>query len=367
MTDVLIICGGTGGHLSPGIALAEELKSRGFSSTLCISQKSIDRAIAQKYRHISFERFTGKGFSGGLWGKLQFFQQLMFSLPKIFMMIRNKKPKVMVLFGGYLSVGFGLLGVLLHVKIVLHEANGKVGKAVRLLQGFAYRVYLPRSVMVKEINKSKVRHAGYPLRKEMVAIAKKEAREQLGLECKGTLLVVIGGSQGAQVLNRWVIDHFELLIEEGISIYCISGLKNGLESHDVSVNSRGESVTIKMVPFSDNMAAVLSAGDLVVSRAGAGAIAEITRCEVPSILVPYPYAADNHQFFNAKIHESLGGGILIDENNIKKLYEEVKVLISNHSLLEQISLNLMNLNAVNASEEIVDDLEGVIRGKADES
>ena len=159
MTDVLIICGGTGGHLSPGIALAEELKSRGFSSTLCISQKSIDTAIAQKYGHIGFERFPGKGFSGGLLGRLQFFQQLIFSLPKVYRMIRNKKPKVMVLFGGYLSVGFGLVGMLLNVKIVLHEANGKAGKAVRLLQGFAYRIYLPKSVMFKEVKKSKVRHA----------------------------------------------------------------------------------------------------------------------------------------------------------------------------------------------------------------
>ena len=367
MTDILIICGGTGGHLSPGIALAEELKGRDFSSKLCISQKSIDTAIAQKYEHIDFERFSGKGFSGGLFGKLKFFQQLICSLPKVFWMIRNEKPKVMVLFGGYLSVGFGLLGMVLKVKIVLHEANGKVGKAVRLLQGFADRVYLPRSVVNKEVKQSKVRHAGYPLRKEMIAMDKYEARSQLGLECEGTLLVVIGGSQGAQVLNKWVIDHFEQLIEEGISIYCISGLKNGLESHDVSKNSRGESVTIKMAPFSDNMAAVLSAGDLVVSRAGAGAIAEITRCEVPSILIPYPYATDNHQFFNAKIHESLGGGILLDENNLEKLYEEVKVLISDHNLLGQISLNLMNLNAVDASEEIVDDLQAIIKGKSYES
>ena len=363
MTDVLIICGGTGGHLSPGIALSEELKSRGFSSKLCISQKSIDTEIAKKYEHIDFERFSGKAFSGGLLGRLQFFQQLVCSLPKIFKMIQNEKPKVMMLFGGYLSVGFGLLGILLKVKIVLHEANGKVGKAVRLLQRFAYRVYLPKSVMLKEIKKSKVCHAGYPLRKEMVAMEKDEARKQLGLECEGSLLVIIGGSQGAQALNKWVIDHFEQLIEEGISIYCISGLKNDLHSYDVSTNSRGEQVTIKMVPFSDNMAAVLSAGDLVVSRAGAGAIAEITRCEVPSILIPYPYAADNHQFFNARIHESLGGGILLDETHIEKLYQEVKVLISNQSLLQQISLNLMNLNAVDASKEIVDDLEAAIRQK----
>ena len=117
---------------------------------------SITPEIAKKYKHIDFERFSGKGFSGGLFGRLQFFQQLVCSFPKIFKMIQNEKPKVMMLFGGYLSVGFGLLGILLNVKIVLHEANGKVGKAVRLLQGFAYRIYLPKSVMLKEIKKSKV-------------------------------------------------------------------------------------------------------------------------------------------------------------------------------------------------------------------
>ena len=275
MTDVLIICGGTGGHLSPGIALAEELKDRDFLSILCISQKSIDSAIAQKYKHIGFERFPGRAFSGGILGKIQFFKQLICSFPKIYRMIRNEKPKVMVLFGGYLSVGFGLFGIFLNVKIVLHEANVKVGKAVRLFQGFAYRTYLPRSAIIKEVKKSKVVYTGYPLRKEMVAIDKANARRQLGMECSGTLLVVIGGSQGAQVFNKWVIDHFEKLIEDGISIYCITGLKNGLESHDFSTNTRGDAVSIKMVPFSDNMAAVLSAADLVVSRAGAGAIAEI--------------------------------------------------------------------------------------------
>jgi UDP-N-acetylglucosamine--N-acetylmuramyl-(pentapeptide) pyrophosphoryl-undecaprenol N-acetylglucosamine transferase len=367
MTDVLIICGGTGGHLSPGIALAEELKSRGFSSILCISQKSIDTAIVSKYAHIDFERFPGKGFAGGLLGKLKFFQQLIFSLPRIFGIIRKEKPKILVLFGGYLSVGFGLMSILLNVKFALHEANGRTGKAVRLLQVFADRIYLPKSVVVKDIKKSKVANVGYPLRKEMMVLDKIKARRQLGLDCEGTLLMVIGGSQGAQVLNKWVIDHFEHLIEQGVSIYCISGLNNGLESYDVSINSRGESVTIKMVPFTDNMAAVLSAADLVVSRAGAGAIAEITHCEVPSILVPYPYAADNHQYYNAKVHESLGGGVLLEEENIEKLCEEVHALISNHSLLEQINLNLINLNAVNASEVMVDDLLSVIGEKTNES
>ena len=193
-----------------------------------------------------------------------------------------------------------------------------------------------------------------------MSLDKNEARKRLELSCDGLLLVIIGGSQGAQVLNKWVIEHFEKLMGRGISIYCITGLSNGLESYDISTNDRGDEVFIKMVPFSDNMAAVLSAADLVISRAGAGAVAEITCCKVPSILIPYPYATDNHQLSNARIHEGKGGGIVLNESNIDKLYSEVESLISNNTLLEQISINLMNFSTTDATKDIVDDLEFII-------
>ena len=360
MTDVLIICGGTGGHLSPGIAVAEVLQARNYTSLLCISQKSIDSAIIAKYNRLKFESFSGKGFSGGLWGRLLFFYQLVFSLPKIAQIILVHKPKVLLLFGGYLSVGFGLLGVLFNRTLVLHEANAKPGKAVRLLQRFAKRVYLPLGVNMPSIKKAKLGNHGYPVRKEIAWMEKAAARSQIGIAGDGPLLVFIGGSQGAEVFNKWVMNNFNRLTEDGISIYCITGLNNGLESYDVSVNKRGESVTINMVPFSDQMSAVLSAADLVVSRAGAGAIAEIIRCQVPSILIPYPYAADNHQLYNARMHETLGGGIVLEQSNMDRLNDEIKALIHNHRLLEQIQINLANLERQAASELIVNDLESMV-------
>lgn len=365
MTDVLIICGGTGGHLSPGIAVAEELQARKYTSLLCISQKSIDSAIIAKYKTLNFESFSGRGFSGGLWGRLLFFYRLVLSLPKIAQIIILHKPSVLLLFGGYLSVGFGLMGILFHRTLVLHEANSKPGKAVRLLKRFARRVYLPKGVSLRSIKKSKLRNHGYPLRKEMVLMEKAAARAQIGIAGEGPLLVVIGGSQGAEIFNKWVIDNFNRLTEDGISIYCITGLNNGLESRDVSLNQRGETVTISLVPFSDQMSAVLSAADLLVSRAGAGAIAEIIRCQVPSILVPYPYAADNHQLYNAKMHETLGGGIVLEQTDMDRLYDEIKALIYNYSLLEQIQINLVNLERQSASELIVDDLESMVDLKND--
>lgn len=365
MTDVLIICGGTGGHLSPGIAVAEALQARSYSSLLCISQKSIDSAIIAKYKTLNFESFSGKGFSGGLWGRFLFFYQLVHSLPKIARIILAHKPKVLLLFGGYLSVGFGLMGILFYRTLVLHEANAKPGKAVRLLQRFAKIVYLPKGVHMPSIKKPKLRNHGYPVRKEITWMEKTAARAQIGISGDGPLLVLIGGSQGAEIFNKWVMDHFQRLTEDGISIYCITGLNNGLESRDVSVNQRGESVTITLVPFSDQMSAVLSAADLLVSRAGAGAIAEMIRCQVPSILIPYPYAADNHQLYNARMHETMGGGIVLEQSNIDRLYDEIKVLIHNHRLLEQIQINLVNLERQSAAELIVDDLESMIDLKKD--
>ncbi len=360
MKDILIICGGTGGHLSPGIALAEELDIRGYSNLLCISHKTIDSAIIKKYSNLNFKSFYGIGFSSNLRGKFLFLHALFSSLPSIVKVLIHHKPKVVFLFGGYLSVGFGLVSALLGYNIVLHEANARVGKAVRLLQRFAKRVYMPEGVKYCTIKGSKLRSMGYPLRKEMRLLDRKEARKQIGIDSNGLLLLVVGGSQGAEVLNKWVIDNYESLAEEGISIYCISGLNNGLASNDVLINSQGQKVSIKMVPFSENMAAVFSSGDLLISRAGGGTIAEIIKCKIPSILIPYPNSADNHQLHNAKIHENLGAGILIEQKNIDHLFDEVKALIHNENLLKQIEINLENLNKEDTAELIVNDLESIV-------
>ena len=104
-------------------------------------------------------------------------------------------------------------------------------------------------------------------------------------------------------------------------------MNNGLESEDQILNEEDESIFIKMVPFSSNMAAVMSAGDLLISRAGAGSIAEIIRCKVASILIPYPYAADNHQMINARMHESLGAGVVLDQNDLENLTQIIIFLL----------------------------------------
>ena len=357
MTDVLIVCGGTGGHLAPGIALAQAFKEQAYASKLYISKKAIDAEIVKKYPEQVFDSISGKAFSNGLWGRVQFFIDLVLSIPKIILEIKRHRPKVIILFGGFLSVGFGIIGYLLKQKIILHEANCSVGKAVRLLKHFAVRIYLPEGVSLKNFPKEVVQYCGYPLRKEFIPQNQKEAQANLGMDLRGKLLVVIGGSQGAEVLNKWVMEHFDYFANIGVSIYCITGLLSGLASEDCIHLSDEQKVMVKMVPFSDKMVSVLSAADLVVSRAGAGSIAEIIRCQVPSILIPYPYAADDHQQMNAQMHENSGAGIVVKQSALTSLKKEVEYLIFNESVLDQFKVNLKALNKIDSSSAIVQDIQ----------
>ena len=124
--------------------------------------------------------------------------------------------------------------------------------------------------------------------------------------------------------------------------------------------------SVKFVPFSDQMGDVVSAADLIISRAGAGSIAEIIRCRAPAILVPYPYAADNHQEANARLHERQGDGIVLNEKDLDKLLGEVKSLIFNDWMLSKFKLNLSRLDQFDSAERIADDIESLCVKRSNE-
>jgi UDP-N-acetylglucosamine--N-acetylmuramyl-(pentapeptide) pyrophosphoryl-undecaprenol N-acetylglucosamine transferase len=201
------------------------------------------------------------------------------------------------------------------------------------------------------------RNIGYPLRKEFRRIPLERARKHLGISINDRLLVVIGGSQGALSLNQWVKDHLQDLASEGISTYCLTGMGKD-SSGVVQLEGPGsKTITSRFVSFTDEMNMVLSAADLVVSRAGAGAIAEITRCRVPSILIPYPFAADNHQYLNASYLEGKGGGVVCMDQSIKTdLLEEVKEVIFNEEFRAILRRNLYSMDGGDIGSRMATDL-----------
>ena len=187
------------------------------------------------------------------------------------------------------------------------------------------------------------------------------AREALGLDKDQKVLVVLGGSQGASALNSWARSKLEALALESIQVYCVTGLGKGDSETATHRSKTGEPVKSVFVPFCDRVAELLSAADLVVSRAGAGTIAELIRCEVPAILVPYPHAASDHQRANASFFERQGGGLVVEEAALGELLDEVAELAGNDWLLRQFRANLKRMDRANSLELMLADLEEMAR------
>ncbi|MGZ0656243.1 UDP-N-acetylglucosamine--N-acetylmuramyl-(pentapeptide) pyrophosphoryl-undecaprenol N-acetylglucosamine transferase [Coraliomargarita sp. W4R53] len=356
MSKIIIACGGTGGHLAPGIAVAEVLQERGHECLLLISRKQVDSTLVEKYGHLDFIKSPGRAFSGGVMERLAFLASLVSSFFASRRMLREREPDLVLLFGGFLSLGLGLAAQIKGIPVALHEANCHPGKAVRLIKHLSTRVYLPDGVRLKGVPPECIRYFGYPVRKEIKHALKVDAWKRLNIKVSNKLLVIVGGSQGATALNDWLTQNFSVLAKAGISVYCVTGLGKSSSSTIHEIGKGGVDVTATLVPFSGQMGDVISAADLVVSRAGAGSIAEIIRCRAPSILVPYPHAADDHQQANALAHEQHGAGVLLPQSQLDQLTSEVIELMFNDWLLGKFKSNLERLDRFESSERIADDL-----------
>jgi UDP-N-acetylglucosamine--N-acetylmuramyl-(pentapeptide) pyrophosphoryl-undecaprenol N-acetylglucosamine transferase len=362
MSRFLISCGGTGGHLSPGVALAEGLAARRHESKLLISQKKVDARLIEKYPGLQFERVPGTGFS---WNPVRLLR-CVFSQIQGFRfcanLVRQWRPDAVVAFGGFTSAPLVAAAVLHRIPVALHESNRVPGLAIRLLGRLARRVYLPPGIQLSSVRASRTRHAGQPVRREIFRHAPATARAALGLAEKQKVLVVLGGSQGASVLNDWVRAQLQLFAAEGIQVYCVTGLGKGQQGVTALSTKAGDPIRAIFEPFSDRVAEVLSAADLVVSRAGAGTLAELVRCETPAILVPFPHAADDHQRANAAFFERQGAGIVVEQTQLANLHREVLDTIFSDGLLQKFRSNLRRMDRVQSLDLVLNDLEEIIAG-----
>jgi UDP-N-acetylglucosamine--N-acetylmuramyl-(pentapeptide) pyrophosphoryl-undecaprenol N-acetylglucosamine transferase len=357
MRNIVIACGGTGGHLTPGIALAQSLEEKGCPCWLFISQKAVDDRLSSKYPKLSFVAMPGAPLIKSPLGLLRFVCGFALSFWRSYRFYKKIGADAIVGFGGFSSFGPAMAARMKGMPVFIHEANRAVGKAVRFLAKRSTRLYLPEGMQLEGISPEIIQNIGYPLRQEFRRIPRERARKQLGVGQGERLLVVLGGSQGAASLNRWVKQNIEELAKEGISTYCLTGMNKESSGVVQLEGPIGQTITSRFVPFTDEMNAVLSAADLVISRAGAGAIAEIIRCRIPSVLVPYPHAADNHQYLNASFLERKGGGIVCLEDKMEDiLLDEIRDVMFNEEFRAILRRNLFSMDGGDVAGLLATDL-----------
>lgn len=358
--SILISCGGTGGHLSPGIALAEGLRGRGYAVTLLISEKKIDARLVEKYPHFEFVRIAGAPLAWSPRPLARFVSSQLRGLAFSRRLIRERRPVAIVGFGGFTSASILLAGAMAGVPVALHEANRVPGKAVRVMGRLAKRVYLPPGVGLPQAKPGIVRPAGLPVRAEIRRYPAAEARAAMGLRPEGKVVVVLGGSQGASSLNTWARTAAPALAAAGVQLYCVTGPGKGDGTTEQLPGPNGDMLPVIFSPFCDRMAELMSAADLVVSRAGAGTIAELVRCETPAVLVPYPFAADDHQAANAAYFVEHGGGVAVDDAVVAGITPQVLTLLADDAALAAYRQSLRRLEQADALGTVLDDLERLI-------
>lgn len=345
---ILFVCGGTGGHIAPAIAIAEHVTNH--ECIFITSHKLVDKAFIKKYKDFQFYQASAEPFTIHPCKIVKFLKSQLdlYKFAKTF--IRAHKIDLVFTFGGFISVGFGVAAHALKIPLIIHDSNIIPGKATRLLQFFAKKIILPIGCKSKFF-KNKTYHLAYPIRKEFNEISSQAARQQLRINESKKVILVVGGSNGSEALTNWAEQNYTNFENLNVCIYCIAGPKLSIEQ---ILNYKD--VELHIVPFCNNMNCAFHAADIVISRSGAGSIGEAMYCTCPMILVPYPFAADNHQLFNAKFVQEQGIAKIIEQKNLDTLYNNVKSLLTDENKLSEIKNIYANLPKNNAAECIAKSL-----------
>ena len=304
---LMVMAGGTGGHVFPGLAVADLLKSRGWNVVWMGSPDGMENklVLARGYdmAWVRFGALRGKG----LLRKLMLPFNLLSGCWQAAQAIRRVKPDVVLGMGGYISFPGGAMAALLGRPLVIHEQNSVAGLANRVLARIADRVLcgfpdaLPKST-----------YTGNPVRPEIAQMAPPAERFA---EREATLrLLVLGGSLGAAALNEVLPQGLALLSEDERPHVVHQAGEKHLE--ELQRNYEAAGIQAHCVAFIDNIAGAYEWADLVVCRAGALTIAELAAAGVPGVLVPFPFAVDDHQTGNARFLSQVGGAILLPQSEL---------------------------------------------------
>ncbi|TPH12036.1 undecaprenyldiphospho-muramoylpentapeptide beta-N-acetylglucosaminyltransferase [Litorilituus lipolyticus] len=366
---LLVMAGGTGGHIFPGLAVAQLLASRGWHIHWLGTAERMEADIVPNHGFdISFIDIKGARNKGVKTLLLMPFS-LVKSIWQAMRVIRKTKPDVVLGMGGYASGPGGLAAWLLRRPVIVHEQNAAAGLTNRLLAGIATIVCSAFPGAFKQSKKT-VQVVGNPLRANITQVSQQDsedtAKEKTNNDEQRRILVV-GGSLGAQVLNNTVPKAFSLLTkdDERYSIWHQTGKGN---ARSVEAQYDEQFITdgsVKVTEFIDDMAAAYQWADIVICRAGALTVSELAMAAKPAIFVPLPHAVDDHQSKNAQFLVNKGGAKLIAQQafNAEKLAQTLTALFVDKKILKTMAVAASKAADKQSTEKVADLCQQLVKTK----
>jgi UDP-N-acetylglucosamine--N-acetylmuramyl-(pentapeptide) pyrophosphoryl-undecaprenol N-acetylglucosamine transferase len=363
----VVTAGGTAGHINPAIAVADELQRRGHEILFVGTPDHIEARLA-KQAGFDFTGFAVSGFdkahpltlvtSG---------TKLLKATRKAKQMFEERRPDAVIAFGAYVSIPVGRAAYEMHIPLVIHEQNSVPGMANAYLSKHATVTALTYAQSAAGLeSKYEPVVLGNPVRASFETCSRNEGRKALGIPEDALVLLIIGGSLGAQHLNEAMCALKERLLAID-DLYVIHS--TGERDHDAVIERLAltpeESQRWKVSPYIDAMGPTIAASDLIVSRAGASSLAEIMTIGVPSVLIPYPHARGDHQTLNAQSCVSVGAAELIADADVETpaFSNLIVELLGDRARRDTMATACKQLSGTDARVRLADIVEQCAQGK----
>ncbi|MCK0514289.1 undecaprenyldiphospho-muramoylpentapeptide beta-N-acetylglucosaminyltransferase [Anaerobiospirillum sp. NML120448] len=349
---VLVMAGGTGGHVFPALAIVKELQARGHSVEWLGTRGRIEERVVPN-EGINIHYIDVKGVRrNGLMSLLKAPFMVMHAILQAKKVIKTFKPDVVIGFGGYASGPGGMAAYLSGIPLILHEQNAAAGMTNRILARFASKILLG---VGQAFEGPKVESVGNPVRKEILELFNEE--RTFVHEDGKTHILIIGGSLGAQALNEHVPEALKLFESDDIVVFHQCGKD---QSAKTAALYEGAKFEVQTSDFVEDMASAYRNADLIICRAGASTISEVSAAKLPAIFVPLPTAVDDHQTKNALSLVNIDAGKLLKQselnaNSLHDLIASMRDVATLKSMSEH-SAQAAKLNATQRVCQIIEEL-----------
>ncbi len=353
--------GGTGGHLYPALAIADEIRKLSpVSEFLFIGTKGKIEERVVPQRGYRFRRIWISGFHRrATLGNLLFPVKVVVSLVQSFFLIKEFQPDIVIGTGGYVCGPVLSVATWLGVPTVIHESNSYPGFTTRLVARKVSRVFIAYEVTKRWLKRAdRVELVGSPTREVLGTVSNDDGRKFFGLDPRQRTILVFGGSLGATSINNAMLSMADELVATGIQLIWQTGHS---DFERVQNAVRGKKMGW-VGPFIEQMEYAYAAADVVVSRSGALTIAELTRIGLPAILIPYPHAAADHQTLNAQTLVAAGAAIVVKDTEIQQhLRTEIMGLLADERRRNTMATESKHLGKPEAGKQIAQKTLELIR------